>query len=379
MIILRPGSYVMKMVSLLSIVGEFPMCSLYLVGNERVLKSLIHKLEIVQCYRVSQQKTIFTCKLLHICGKGKNKSVRFYKAGLSLLKILNIHAYQYYMQSFWNHRFPGDAAHRDRNHRVAESLAMMMEAGIKCVPYQLPPLQNTSICKTIPEYPTCYLSKNIKKISNLSEMNKTMFTRAVSIFYSDSKAYVVYNTRDTVMKWNGMGEFKTLHSFMEVSRLNTNIQTIDSAILFGRSEETALKTLKEVNKNHRLEFRFDQIYRHIYFIPISQFGIRILRLFCIPNWKHKLINILFRPESLSNGLGIAEYDAYINETYIYSSLDYDIARLIRLKESIKLNCEKYEIICFPEQLDFLREYLGVDIVFKTITLTAVERAMGVIN
>lgn len=67
------------------------------------------------------------------------------------------------------------------------------------------------------------------------------------------------------MKWNGMGEFKALHSLTELARMNAGVQSIDSAILLGESYDTALTTLLESDKNRRLELRFDGIYRHIYF------------------------------------------------------------------------------------------------------------------
>ena len=45
------------------------------------------------------------------------------------------------VDTFWEHHFPGDAAHRDRNHRVAEAVALCMSAGVEVLPYDLPRLQ----------------------------------------------------------------------------------------------------------------------------------------------------------------------------------------------------------------------------------------------
>lgn len=45
------------------------------------------------------------------------------------------------------------------------------------------------------------------------------------------------------MKWSGKGEFKTLHSVIEISRLNAGADATPAAILFGQSESVALKTL----------------------------------------------------------------------------------------------------------------------------------------
>lgn len=374
MITLRKGSHALSILTLLSVVGEFPASSLHLLGKERVIKALVHKMQEMQSYRFSQTDPAFTCKLLKISGRGKNKSIRLCKAALPLLEKIP-GASEYYTKAFWNHKLPGDDAHRDRNFRVAESIAMSMAIGIECRPYLLPRLQNTKISLVVPEYPVYYLAKELKKL-NESEMNKTMFTRMTGALISNQSVYAVYNTRNAIMKWNGMGEFKALHNLMEISRMNAGVNSIDSAVLFGTSEEVALRTLQELPKSHRIEFRFDSIYKHVYFVPMDPFGMRLLRLFTIPEWKSQLLDLLFPPESQSGGTGVMEYDAYINSKYIYSHLDGDIARLVRLREALQIQNQNFEVLSFPEQLPLLREYLGPHVNFKTIDMESVEEAMG---
>lgn len=223
--------------------------------------------------------------------------------------------------------------------------------------------------------PALYLAKDIKRIGG-TEMNKTMFTRMTGAIFSSANCYAVYNTRDAVMKWSGMGEFKALHSLMEIARLNANISKIDMAVLFGQSEEVALKTLIQSDKSRRMEFRFDAIYRHIYFIPMEEAGIRQLRLLALPDWNEKLLDLLFDPEVRSFGRGLFEYDACVNGVYVLSHLDSDIARLIRFREAIEHQTEAFEVLCFPHQADFLREYLGQLAGIKTIDLALVESELG---
>lgn len=108
-------------VTLLSFVGEYPAASVHLLGNERVYKALIHKLTMPQLFRDSQTGTEITCRLLNISGKGSDKTIRLYKAALPILEWIHPDSYGYYMNAFWDHRFPGDVAHRECNHRVAEA------------------------------------------------------------------------------------------------------------------------------------------------------------------------------------------------------------------------------------------------------------------
>lgn len=144
------------------------------------------------------------------------------------------------------------------------------------------------------------------------EQNKTIFTRMVGAIFTPSNLMAVYNTRNSTMKWSGMGEFKTLYSLLEIARMNSALTQINSVILFGQSDSVALRTLMESNKSRRMEFRFDAIYKNVYFIPMNDFGVRLLRLPSVPDWNEKLLSILFDSSSRSYNRGSFEYDAYIN-------------------------------------------------------------------
>lgn len=376
MIQFRPGSHVHRLVTLLSVVGEYPVQSVHILGNERVYKALIHKLTMQQRFRNSQTGTEMTCRLLTVTGAGYNKSIRLYKAALPILEWIHPEAFRYYLYAFRNHKFPGDTAHLNRNHRVAEAAAMCMCSGIEILPYMLPKLQNQKICRVIPGYACFYFAKALKNIGG-NEMNKTMFTRMVGAIYSGSVCYAVYNTRNAVMKWNGMGEFKTLHSLIETGRLNAGISQVDSAILFGESDSAAMNTLLTSDKTKRLEFRFDAVYQHIHFVPMNDCGIRQLRILMLPDWNRKLLDLLFDPKTQSNDQGSFEYDAYINGIYILSHLDGDIARLIRFREAIAAQPGiKAELLCFPYQAAFLHEYLGRLATIRTIDINLVEAELG---
>lgn len=280
------------------------------------------------------------------------------------------------MAGFYNHRFPGGTAHRDRNFRVAEVIGMGLTAGIETRTYLLPRLQNQAILRITPNIPAFYLARDFKKI-NPAEQNKTMFTRIVGAMFYPGGCYAVYNTRNAAMKWNGMGEFKALHSLMELARMNAGLQSIDSAILLGESYDTALTTLLESEKNRRLELRFDGIYRHIHFVPMNANGIRQLRLLTVPDWNEKLLDLLFDPDIRSYNRGFMEYDASIGDTCIFSHLDGDIARLIRFREALQMSAKHFEVLCFEDQVTFLREYLGPHITLKTIETAAVEAELGI--
>lgn len=208
-------------------------------------------------------------------------------------------------------------------------------------------------------------------------MNKTMFTRMVGALFAPGSCFAVYNTRNAAMKWSGMGEFKALHSLIELARLNAGITRSDSAVLLGESEEIALRTLLESDKSRRLQFRFDSIYRHIHFIPMDSDGICQLRILSVPDWKEKLLDLLFEPEVRSYDRGLFEYDVCVDGAYILSHLDGDIARLIRFREAVAGQSGRFEVLGFSHQAQLLKEYLGQAAAVKTIPMDAVEEGLEI--
>lgn len=53
--------------------------------------------------------------------------------------------------------------------------------------------------------------------------------------------------------------------------------------------DLALQTLLESDKSGRIELRFDRIYPHVHFIPMTEQGIRLLRLLNAPDWKERVL------------------------------------------------------------------------------------------
>ena len=118
--VLRPDTLVQNVLQILAVTGEFPWSSLYLLGNPPTVQKMVSRLSQPVLFRNPRTGEEVRTKLFVLSGKGREKSLRFYKGALPMLHWLHPGAYEYYMESFWNHHFPGDATHRDRNHRVAK-------------------------------------------------------------------------------------------------------------------------------------------------------------------------------------------------------------------------------------------------------------------
>ena len=373
MIYVRPGSRVDLLIRLLSVVGEFPYCSMKLFGDEHVYRKLISKLSQKQSYCHTDTGEVITCKLLTVSGKGDAKTVRLYRKALPVLEWYR--ASDYYLEAFRNHSFTGNAGNRDRNHRVAEAVAMLMKIGVECRPYVIPRLQEKEFRSGFSE-PTFYIAREVKTAGAV-EMNKTAFTRMVGAIFTNRGGYAVYNTRSTAMKWRGEGEMKANIALDQLSEKNTGVQEINSAILFCESPEVALETLTEAGKSRRREYRFDSIYDHIHYVTLDPTGQRVLRLLLIPKLKDKQLEMLFDDAERSFNRGRFEYDAKIDDRYIYAFFDGNLAGLGRFKEGLEYYGEQGEVLCYPHDVKFIRTYFGKEVGIKTIDIELMENEFGI--
>ena len=370
-----PGSQAWQLITLLSIVGEYPLGSRHLLGKKAVFKNLVHKLNRPQTFCNIETGDTMTCRLLSVSGDDRNRNIRLCKVALPILEWISPECQSYHLNSFRKHNFSSSVSHRERNHRIGEAVTMCMRAGIEARPFLLPELQNEAFVRVIPSEAVMYPSKDLKRLSE-DEMSKTSFTRMVGALFACGTCYAMYNTRSATMKWSGKGEFKARDSLRDLSNMNAEISIVNSAILIGQSGTVALNTILESDKSQKQEFRFDSVYDHIYFIPLNEDGIRQLRFLTVPDWKEKILNMLFDPEERSYNRGRFEYDAIVDDVYIYSYLDADIARLMRLHETLSALKRDVVVLCFAYQVSFLREYFGPMVELKVIDFDTVEDELG---
>lgn len=313
--------------------------------------------------------------MLTVSGKRDKRTIRLYKNALPLLQALHPAALEQYLTLSGGHRFSGSDAHIQRNHRVAETLAVCLEAGIEFRPYILPTLQKQRIAQIVPALPAFYIARSLKRLDS-TEMNKTIFTRLTGALFAYETCWAVYNTRGAVMKWSGMGEFKTAQHLAELARTNAGLPRADHALLLGESMDVALRTMEESDKSRRMELRFDRIYPHVHFIPLNRQGIRLLKILTLPNWNEQLLSAVFPSEWRATDPGLLEHDAQRDGAFILSYLDGDLARLLRLRQALEHSYVPCEVVCFPWQTEFVRAYLGGRVALREVDMDALEAALG---
>ena len=358
MIFIRDGTRVHKLLMLLACVGEYPMRSVYLLGNERVWKRKIRELQQWQDFCLPESGERGRFQMLTVSGKGKNVTIRLHWSALAALKRIREAAHSYYMEHFNQHHFSGAVTHVSRNHRLAETVAMCMAAGIAVLPWEKPEIHDRMIRQMRTKTPCCYLSRELKSFYE-GEMKKTEFTRLTAAVVYPNGMYAVYNTRDEAMLWRGGGEEKAQILLEDIFRTDGWRNEAKSAILLGRDFRTAAVTLEGAFVRRHLKERLDRIYENLYFIPMNETGIKMLGIMTRRDWCIRLREAIFgdeRANPLPRGL---EHDAYMDEAYHFSHLDGDLCRLIRFRRSMRnWPEEQYVLVCYSEQMPYLKEYLG---------------------
>lgn len=379
MINIRRGSHAYLLLRLLAVTGEIPMKIVRMLGSERSWKVLIYKMNTVQKVRITDTDERFECRLLTIGGKGRLKTIRLHKAALPILVKIDPWAYDYYMESFGCHHFSGDERHIDRNHRVAEVMVTCMRAGVLVYQPGHPDILSEKMQNLDPARPYFYVGRDLKKLE-VSELNKTKFTRVVGLMVSPGECRAVYNCRDKPMEWLGRGERKARIHLSDILMPCTS-HMIDTAVLFGLDINIAYQTLEKAYKSRKYEACLHGIYSHIHFIPFDEFGIRLLRIITLRDWKNQLLDMLFYPSTRIREIDYGiEMDAYDGKKWWYSHLDGDIGRLIRLKEKLENATSMIvDMVCYPYQKDMLTKFLGDRIRVHLINMEDVERHLGLIE
>ena len=160
------------------------------------------------------------------------------------------------------------------------------------------------------------------------------------------------------------------------SRIIAGPVRADHAILLGENTDLALQTLLESDKSRRMELRFDRIYPHVHFIPMTEQGTRLLRLLTLSDWHEQVLAAVFPERMRVKMPGVMEYDAQDGNTLILSHLDGDIARLVRVRQALEHSGAPYEILCFPWQSQFVDRYIGGRAQLREIGLPDLEDALG---
>lgn len=377
MIHFKLGSHAYKLINLLSVTGEFPLSSLGIFGSVQTYENTIRRMLIPQ--KIMDGKEEITCKLLTVSSMNGRRRIRLTKEALPILKWLG--AENYYYENYMRSHRSGNSEHIIRSARFAESVAMFQAAGYEFRPHKLPKLQVKERKRIVGRAPVFHPAKLIKTFDN-SDIKKTGFTRMTSALLAHKRAYVVYNTRDELMKgFECGGEIKAHLNVARIAAYNADGDSLNHypAIIFGTSNEIALTMLKTYDelydKRKRVRTR-GTTYEIVHFFTLDTNGVKQLRLMKYHDWEERILTALFDEEALSYGRMFLGYDAYADGIHWFSFLNGDICGLRIFKMRAKENPRQWGVICFPHQLNLTSGYFGNKIWVSTVKMEDLEEALS---
>ena len=378
MITIRPGSHIHTLLTVLTMVGEFPMASVGLLGSRRSYCDLIRRLTTLQEFRFPDSDERISCRLLTVSGKGKRKSLRFFRGGLHLVKRWDADRYRQYLREFRNHSFSGNSSHIQRNHLIAEVAVMCLGAGIQADPLAIPHVMEQQVRQLRSPASYFYFARALKRVNDY-ELNKIRFTRLAGAIVYHGGMYPVYNFRAQMPRWMGEGERKIRMHLQGIftPMMNYEHPLRDAAVMMGSGYDAALDCLRVLKETGDLDMGLFHTYRETFFVPMDSFGTRLLRVLTVRNWSERIRRALFRHEDRSYGMGSFTYDAYVDGVYTLSFLDSNLWSLFRFREAALESSGKFLVVCYPEQVPFLKSYLGNRISLATVSMDEIERVLGI--
>lgn len=116
------------------------------------------------------------------------------------------------------------------------------------------------------------------------------------------------------------------------------------------------------------------IYDHIYFVPLSEDGIRQLHFFYSTDARESLRYEILK-DVVSERKENVDCDAYDGEWYSLLFYDGDLARLDRFIRGV--GSRKGKIYCFKHQRDFVRSRIGDNILICSASMDTISRLIGI--
>lgn len=343
---MKENCVVRKLLNVIAMSGEFPYCSLSLIGNERELRKRVKQMQEIQTYRNTLTGQTLTCKALTVSGKGRRKTIRISRDACKLLFWTD--AVSFYAGHYANYNFRGDLQHIDRSHRVAECIAMLDRAqfSVACA--------NWDEIRALPA-DTFVLSRGLKMNNDTApEVDKKLvFTRITGVLKTSDMLYAVYNMRNREMKWNGAGELK----------IKCEIDCIQNsryceAVIFG-TDYSCGAHLMEQSYIRNKSYRFSSLYYNIYFIPLDKNGISLLKILRLPDHNNILLDAIFGKNRSDPAYHYFVYHHRLDGKYIYSFVDSNINELYRFKDSVEFYTEySFTILCLEFQYAFIKQYFA---------------------
>ena len=340
-----------KVIELVVYTVEFPYRALDLIGDKKIFQRIIRRLSTLEFYRSPDGKEEIHTAVLVIYGQGDHKFVRLHKKALPILEWLGLS--EIYQQQIERYTYSGNEARLENKFRRNEVIALMQRIGIEFCKDKLPTLQTQDTKNIFSARPMFYPSKELDKLRK-QENKEPIQTQMAGVIFTSGQAFPVYNTRNTILKWQGLYEKRMFLYVDYLARRNASVRRIHSAIVFVGKENNAEEFIRASTLDRGGMYALTSFYKNIYAVPLDENGARMLRILAVADGHKKL----------------EEY--FCKEEKSISFLDGNMVRLMQATDT-----DNVVVYCYPHQGEFIEKYLSNKVKFREVSLDVAEVVLGV--
>lgn len=353
------------LLELTALCGEFPADQLYrLIPSSSYAEKIITQLK--------------SEKLLRVHYRDKLRGYRLTKRSKEYLLQESPERFAPYLTGNTDtNQVRSEKSRRLRLHLRAEGYLTLLHAGIPVFPDEKPELflpdQRAGIWSPR-SYPLFYSAREIKRLGD--DTTKIRNSRCMGVLLTSDCTYSLYNTGDTLMKWEYRTEIR-VNAFLTQYLSRNPYPGIPKihAIMLGRDMSMAYRLLTSTGGHKRAFFSLDTSYDHFHYVSNTPEGEVLLQVLCNPNLQNRLNQLLITDLLAPDPHLPTEHDALTPEKdMVLFAYDFDMLRINKFNTALKLFGRRGVLIAFDFQLPVLRAFLGEDLQYSSIDFLKFKRS-----
>lgn len=276
-------------------------------------------------------------------------------------------------------RLKSEITRRLRLHRISETYITMQNAGIDIFQDEKPDVFYSAEYESespVIYTPAFYNSREIKEVG--MDCVKIHGARMVGTLLTLDKVFVVYNTGNSLMKWEYKSEMRTkalMKTLLWRERMSEQYSMDDDVegLVFGSDMEIALSLLSSTGGVKHNYFMLDGNYDNFHFLTNDRKGEVILNLLCDTEKTAQFNQILSQNLKERDAGLIIENDAIDeNGNPVLFAYSFDMPQIKRFNSALQMYGRSGMLICFDFQADVLRRYCCEQVQIQAIGFAKFE-------
>ena len=276
----------------------------------------------------------------------------------------------------------GNITRRLRLHRIADTVITMYNAGVSIFRDGKPDVfyradDNSAVGQSLAVVnPAFYNSREFKELGN--DLIKIKNARAVGVLLTVADIFIVYNTGNSLMKWDYKSEIgvkASMKYYLCQQRLSRQYEPESvKGLILGNSMDILYELIHGRDGCKRNYFFLDNTFDSFIFLTNDEYGEILLKLLCDYNMQNELNGILCGTLNPPDKGITIENDAFDDGgNPVLLSYLIDMPRLVRFYSALNLQDRTGTVICFDFQKDILLKCCGERVSFETIDFIEFKR------